>query len=135
MAKKELPTIAYGHELWVMTERTRLLIQMAEMSHSLRDGVRSSVTREELRVEPQLLHIAAIYSRAMFSQTFVPFPPKIALEPNARVNHTCSPVGLRPNIACGQCVEIPGALKVGLLQMAHEDHLGMKSVWVYAQDN
>ncbi|KAI3366038.1 hypothetical protein L3Q82_009865 [Scortum barcoo] len=58
------PTITYGHELWVMTERTRSRIQAAEMSFlrrvagcSLRDRVRSSVTREELGVEPLLLHI------------------------------------------------------------------------------
>uniref|UniRef100_A0A672FD98 Reverse transcriptase domain-containing protein n=1 Tax=Salarias fasciatus TaxID=181472 RepID=A0A672FD98_SALFA len=59
-----VPTLTYGHELWVMTERTRSRIQAAEMSflrrvagRSLRDRVRSSVTREELRVEPLLLHI------------------------------------------------------------------------------
>ncbi|KAK3571151.1 hypothetical protein QTP86_003367 [Hemibagrus guttatus] len=59
-----VPTLTYGHELWVMTERVRSRIQAAEMSFlcrvagcSLRDRVRSSVTREELRVEPLLLHI------------------------------------------------------------------------------
>ncbi|KAK3532866.1 hypothetical protein QTP70_001138 [Hemibagrus guttatus] len=45
------PTLTYGHELWVMTERVRSRIQAAEMSflrrgagRSLRDRVRSSVT-------------------------------------------------------------------------------------------
>ncbi|KAK3569395.1 hypothetical protein QTP86_027811 [Hemibagrus guttatus] len=59
-----VPTLTYGHELWVMTERVRSRIQAAEMSflhrvagRSLRDRVRSSVTREELRVEPLLLYI------------------------------------------------------------------------------
>ncbi|KAK3544536.1 hypothetical protein QTP86_015589 [Hemibagrus guttatus] len=59
-----VPTLTYGHELWVMTERVRSRIQAAEMSflcrmagRSLRDRVRSSVTQEELRVEPLLLHI------------------------------------------------------------------------------
>ncbi|KAK3510565.1 hypothetical protein QTP70_010565 [Hemibagrus guttatus] len=59
-----VPTLTYGHELWVMTERVRSRIQAAEMSflrrvagHSLRDKVRSSVTWEELGVEPLLLHI------------------------------------------------------------------------------
>ncbi|KAK3518448.1 hypothetical protein QTP70_000651 [Hemibagrus guttatus] len=59
-----VPTLIYGHELWVMTERIRSRIQAAEMSflcrvagHSLRDRVRSSVTREELGVELLLLHI------------------------------------------------------------------------------
>ncbi|KAI3362441.1 hypothetical protein L3Q82_012244 [Scortum barcoo] len=59
------PTLTYGHELWVMTERTRSADTSwpAEMSflhrvagRSLRDRVRSSVTREELGVEPLLLH-------------------------------------------------------------------------------
>ncbi len=55
---------SYGHELWVMTERTRSQIQAAKMSFlrrvagcSLRDSMRSSVTREDLRVEPLLLDI------------------------------------------------------------------------------
>ncbi|KAK3550660.1 hypothetical protein QTP70_002363 [Hemibagrus guttatus] len=59
-----VPTLTYGHELWVMTESLRSRIQVAEMSflrrvagRSLRDRVRSSVTREELGVEPLLLHI------------------------------------------------------------------------------
>ena len=59
-----VPTLTYGHELWVMTERIRSRIQAAEMSflrrvvgRSLRDRVRSSVTWEELGVEPLLLHI------------------------------------------------------------------------------
>ena len=59
-----IPILTYGHELWIMTERTRSRIQAAEMSflrrvagRSLRDRVRSSVTREELRVEPLLLHV------------------------------------------------------------------------------
>ena len=56
--------LTYGHELWVVTERTRSRIQEAEMGFhrrvsglSLRDRVRSSVIREGLGVEPLLLHI------------------------------------------------------------------------------
>uniref|UniRef100_A0A8C6SA52 Estrogen receptor beta n=1 Tax=Neogobius melanostomus TaxID=47308 RepID=A0A8C6SA52_9GOBI len=59
-----VPTLTYGHEIWVMTERTRSWIQAAEMSflrrvvgRTLRDRVRSSVTREELGVESLLLHV------------------------------------------------------------------------------
>ncbi|KAK3559562.1 hypothetical protein QTP86_013728, partial [Hemibagrus guttatus] len=59
-----VPTLTYGHDLWVMTERVRSRIQAAKMSflhrvagRSLRDRVRSSVTREELGVELLLLHI------------------------------------------------------------------------------
>ncbi|KAJ0004772.1 hypothetical protein NQD34_010986 [Periophthalmus magnuspinnatus] len=50
-----VPTLTYGHELWVMTKRTRSRIQAAEMGFlrrvagcTLRDRVRSSVTWEEL---------------------------------------------------------------------------------------
>ena len=57
-----IPTLIYGHERWVMTERTRSRIQAAEMSFlrrvagvSLRDRVRSSVIRERLGVESLLL--------------------------------------------------------------------------------
>ncbi|KAK9541149.1 hypothetical protein VZT92_001216 [Zoarces viviparus] len=59
-----VPTLTYGHELWVVTERTRSWLQAAEMSFlrrvaglSLRDRVRSSVIRGELGVEPLLLRV------------------------------------------------------------------------------
>ena len=61
---------AYGHELWVVTERTRSRVQAAEMSFlrrvtglSLRDRVRSSVIREELGVDPLLLRVGSIDCR------------------------------------------------------------------------
>ena len=59
-----VPALTYGHELWVMTERTRSGVQAAEMSFlrrvaglSLRDRVRSSVIREELGVDLLLLRV------------------------------------------------------------------------------
>ena len=59
-----IPILTYGHEAWVVTERTRSRIQAAEMSFlrrvsglSLRDRMRSSVIRERLKVEPLLLRI------------------------------------------------------------------------------
>ncbi|XP_056892948.1 PVR cell adhesion molecule related 2 like isoform X5 [Takifugu flavidus] len=59
-----VPPLTYGHELWVMTGRTRSRVQAAEMSFlrrvaglSLRDMVRSSAIREELGVEPLLLRV------------------------------------------------------------------------------
>ncbi|KAK5873269.1 hypothetical protein PBY51_018325 [Eleginops maclovinus] len=59
-----VPTLTYGHEGWVRTERTRSRIQAAEMGFlrrvagiSLRDKVRSSVIWEGLGVEPLLLHV------------------------------------------------------------------------------
>ncbi|KAK3546888.1 hypothetical protein QTP86_003816 [Hemibagrus guttatus] len=51
-----VPTLTYGHELWVMTERIRSRIQAAEMSF-LRRVAGCSATQEELGVEPLLLHI------------------------------------------------------------------------------
>ena len=50
-----VPTLTDGHELWVMSERTRSRIQVAEMSFllrrvsglSLRDRVRSSDIRRD----------------------------------------------------------------------------------------
>ena len=59
-----VPTLTYGHELWVGTERTRSRIQAAKMGFlcrvsglSLRDRVRSSIIWEGLGVEPLLLRI------------------------------------------------------------------------------
>ncbi|TWW74394.1 hypothetical protein D4764_14G0003970 [Takifugu flavidus] len=59
-----VPTLTYGYELWVMTERRRSQVQAAEMSFlhrvaglSLRDRVRSSAIWEELGVEPLLLRV------------------------------------------------------------------------------
>ncbi|KAF7650109.1 hypothetical protein LDENG_00131220, partial [Lucifuga dentata] len=59
-----VPILTYGHELWVMTERIRSWIQVAEMrllcrvfGLTLRDRVRSSDIREGLGVEPLLLRI------------------------------------------------------------------------------
>ena len=59
-----VPTLTYGHKLWIVTERMRSPKQAAKMSFlcrvaglSLRDKVRSSDIRERLRVEPLFLHI------------------------------------------------------------------------------
>jgi len=59
-----VPILTYGHDLWVVTKRTRSQIQVAEMSFlrrvaglSLRDRVRSSDIMRELGVEPLLLRI------------------------------------------------------------------------------
>ena len=59
-----VPTLTYGHELWVVIERMRCQLQAAIMSFhrrvtglSLRDRMRSCDIWEELRVEPLLLPI------------------------------------------------------------------------------
>ena len=75
-----VPTLTYGHEGWVMTERTRSRVQAAEMGFlrrvagvSLRDRVRSSVIREGLGVEPLLLCIKR--SRLRWFGHLVRMPP------------------------------------------------------------
>ncbi|KAL3045558.1 hypothetical protein OYC64_013764 [Pagothenia borchgrevinki] len=75
-----VPTLTYGHEGWVMTERTRLRIQAAEMGFlrrvagvSLRDKVRSSVIREGLGVEPLLLRVE--WSQLRWFGHLVRMPP------------------------------------------------------------
>nr|XP_054604257.1 uncharacterized protein LOC129165341 [Nothobranchius furzeri] len=75
-----VPTLTYGHDLWVVTERTRSRIQAAKMSFlrivsglSLRDRVRSSVIREGLGVDPLLLHIER--SQLRWLEHLVRMPP------------------------------------------------------------
>ena len=58
------PTVTYGHEQWVMTERIRSRIRAAEMRFlrratalTLRDRTRSSMIRESLKTESLLLYI------------------------------------------------------------------------------
>ena len=57
-----VPTLTYGYELWVVTKRTRLWVEAAKISFfrrvtglSLRDRVRRTAIREELKVELVLL--------------------------------------------------------------------------------
>ncbi|CAM1319476.1 Uncharacterised protein r2_g2780 [Pycnogonum litorale] len=59
-----VPIVTYGHEPWVMTERTRSRIQAAELAFlgrisglTMLDRVRSSEIRETLQVEPIVLQI------------------------------------------------------------------------------
>ncbi|XP_051931184.1 uncharacterized protein LOC127607121 [Hippocampus zosterae] len=92
-----VPAIIYGHELWVVTERTRSRIQVAKMSFlrrvsglSLRDKVRSSVIREGLRVEPLLHHIERSHMRWLAHVIRMP-PERLPGE----VLRTC-PTGRRP---------------------------------------
>lgn len=68
-----------GHELWEVTKRMRSEMAEAEIwflprvvSLSLRDGVRRSVLREELRVEPLLLHAQRSQSRWFGHQIRMP---------------------------------------------------------------
>lgn len=62
-----IPTFLYGHDLWLVTKRTRSQIQTVEMSFgqrvsglSLRDTMKSLVIREEISRELQLLCISSV---------------------------------------------------------------------------
>ncbi len=75
-----VPTLTYGHKLWVVTERMRLWIQAAVMSFlrrvaglSLRDRVRSSDIQKELGVEPLLLCVER--SQLRWLRHLVRMPP------------------------------------------------------------
>ena len=59
-----VPTLTYGHEIWVVTERPRSQIQVAKMAFFLRvaglkirDGLRSLAICKELGQELLLLGI------------------------------------------------------------------------------
>ena len=82
-----VPTLTHGHELWVVTQRTRVVnlgtrlrVQAAEMRFLSkaaglcpRDSVRSSAIREELGVQPLLLLTKR--SRTRWSGHLVRIPP------------------------------------------------------------
>lgn len=81
-----VPTFTYSHELWVVTKRVRLWIQVAEISFlqrvaglSLRDTVRSLLILEGLIGEPLLLHIERNNLRRFKHLTRMP-PGQILVE-------------------------------------------------------
>ena len=81
-----VPTLTYGHELWVVTERTSSRIQASEINFlrraaglSLRDKVRSSDIRRELGVEPLLLRVERSQLRWFGHLTRMP-PGRLPLE-------------------------------------------------------
>ncbi|TWW71137.1 hypothetical protein D4764_17G0006200 [Takifugu flavidus] len=70
-----VPVLTYGHQCWVMTERTRSRIQAAEISFLCRVAglslrVRSSDIREGLGVEPLLGHLARMPSGRLPLEVF-----------------------------------------------------------------
>ena len=77
-------TLNYGHEVWVMTERTRLRIQADKMSFlgpvaiiSLTDRVRCSLIRERLRsATPSLASINSVSMK----NTIFPYRSSIITE-------------------------------------------------------
>ena len=127
--------ITCGHELWVVTERIRSWIQVAEMSflrrvagRSLRDRVRSSVTQEELGVEQLLLHIER--SQLMWLGHLYQMPPGHL--PWA-VFLAC-PTGRRPrgrtSTCWSDCVTRLDWEHLGILPEELEEMSGEREVWV-----
>lgn len=52
-----VPTLTSVHKMWELNVRMILRIKAAEMSISLRDGVRGSVIQERIRIDLLLFHI------------------------------------------------------------------------------
>lgn len=74
------PTRIYGHEQWILTEKTRSRIQSEEMRFlrtvaglTLRDKVKSSSIRASLQIEPLILHIE--YSQLRWLGHILRMPP------------------------------------------------------------
>ena len=92
-----IPTLTYGHELWVMTERMRSRVQAAEMRFlrrvagvTLLDRVRNTAIREDLGVEPLLLRIER--SQLRWLGHVLRMPPERLVKQVLLSN----PVGTRP---------------------------------------
>ena len=129
-----VPTLTYGHELWVMTERIRSRIQASEMSFlrrvagcSLRDRVKSSVTQEELQVEPLLLHIERSQLRwlGLFRMPPGRLPREVFLACPARRRSWG-----RPRTRWGGYVTQLAWERLGILPEELEEVSGKREVWV-----
>ena len=129
-----LPTLTYGHELWVVTERTRSRIQAAEMSFlrrvaglSLRDRVRSSDIRRELGVEPLLLRIERSQLRWFGHLTRMP-PGRLPLEVFRARPTGRRPRG-RPRTRWRDYISLLAWERLGIPQEELESVAGEKEAW------
>ena len=129
-----VPTLTYGHELWVVTERTRSRVQAAEMSFlrrvagfSLRDRVRSSVIRQGLGVEPLLLRIERSQLRWLGHLTRMP-PGRLPGE----VFRAC-PTGRRPRgrprTRWRDYVSLLAWERLGIPRIELDEVVGEREVW------
>ena len=129
-----VPTLTYGHELWVVTERTRSRVQAAEMSFlrrvagfSLRDRVRSSVIRRGLGVEPLLLRIERSQLRWLGHLTRMP-PGRLPGE----VFRAC-PTGRRPRgrprTRWRDYVSLLAWERLGIPRIELDEVVGEREVW------
>ena len=118
-----------------MTERIRSRIQAVEMSflrrvagHSLRDRVRSSVTREELGVEPLLLHIERSQLRWLGHLFRMP-PGRLPREVFLACPAGRRPRG-RPRTRWSDYVAQLAWERLGILPEVLEEVSGEREVWV-----
>ena len=129
-----VPTLTYGHELWVVTERTRSRIQAAEMSFlrrvaglTLRDRVRSTDIREELGVEPLLLHVERSQLR-WFGHLIRMSPGRLPLEVFRARPTGRRPRG-RPRARWRDYISLLAWERLGIPQGELEGVAGVKDVW------
>ncbi|KAK3558133.1 hypothetical protein QTP86_009867 [Hemibagrus guttatus] len=92
-----VPTLTYGHELWV----AEMSFLRRVVRHSLRDRVRSSVTWEELRVEPLLLHIERGQLRCLPGEVFWACPTRLGV-PLEELEEVSGEREVTPDILKGQ---------------------------------
>ena len=130
-----VPTLTYGHDLWVMTKRIRSQKQAAEMSFlrrvagcSLRDRVLSSVTREELGVEPLLLHIERHQLRWLGHLCRMP-PGHLPWEVFLACPTGRRPQG-KPRTGWSDYVTRLAWERLGILPEELEEVSGVREVWV-----
>ena len=129
-----VPTLTYGHELWVVTERTRSRVQAAEMSFlrrvaglSLRDRVRSSAIREDLRVEPLLLRVER--SQMRWLGHLVRMPPGRLPGEVFRAPPTSGRPRGRPRTRWRDCVSRLAWERLGVPREELDDVAGEREVW------
>ena len=129
-----LPTLTYGHELWIVTERTRSRIQAAKMSFlrrvaglSLRDSVRSSDIRRELGVEPLLLRVERSQLRWFGHLTRMP-PGRLPLEVFRARPTGRRPRG-RPRTRWRDYISLLAWEHLGIPQEELESVAGEKEAW------
>ncbi|KAK0133573.1 putative uncharacterized transposon-derived protein F52C9.6 [Merluccius polli] len=129
-----VPALTYGHELWVVTERTRSRVQAAEMSFlrrvaglSLSDWVRSLVIREELRVDPLLLRVER--SQMRWLGHLVRMPPGRLPGEVFRARPTCRRLRGRPRTCWRDYVSRLAWERLGIPQEELDEVAGKREVW------
>jgi len=130
-----VPTLTYDHELWIVTERTRLRKQAAKISFfrrlarlSLRDRVQSSDIRRELGVEPLLLCIER--SQLRWFGHLIRMPPgRLPLEVFQTRPTGRRPRG-RPRTRWRDYISRLACERLGIPQNELKNFAGEREVWV-----